>query len=105
MGSFCIGLFSPRGYPSRAQDLSAWDQHNPRIDECGNLHTRAIHTLSILSDIPNISIKKHDQQLTTLGYNKPKDYFGWVNSETTFENSTQWAVTSTRFHMRITFQI
>ena len=34
--------------------------------------------------------------------NKLKPYFGWVNVETikkTFENSTPWAVTSTRFPM------
>ena len=62
-----------------------------------------VHTLSILSDTPNISIKKHDQQPTSIDYNKLKPYFGWVNAETikkTFQNSTQWAVTSTRFPMR-----
>ena len=27
------------GYPSWAPDLSARDQHDPRIDECGNIHS------------------------------------------------------------------
>ena len=67
------------GYPSWAPDHSARDQHDPRIDECGNIHTRSMHTLSILSDKPTISIKKHDQQSTTIDYNKVKPYFGWVN--------------------------
>ena len=73
-----------------AHELSARDQHDPRIDECGNIHNRAIHTLSILSDTLTISIKKHDQKPTTIDYNKLKPYFGWVNAETikkTFENS------------------
>ena len=95
------------GYPSWAPDPSARDQHDPRIDECGNIHNRAIHTLSILYDRPTISIQKHDQQPTTVDYNKLKPYFGWVNAETikkTFENSTQWGVTSTRFPMRKHFK-
>ena len=86
------------GYPSWAPVPSARDQHDPRIDACGNIHSRVIHTLSILSDTPATSIQKHDQQPTTIEYNKLKPYFGWVNAETikkTFENSTQWAVTST----------
>ena len=36
-----------------------------------------------------------------------KTFFGWVNAETikkSFENSTQWAVTSTRFLMRKHFK-
>ena len=49
------------GYPSWAHDPSARDQHDPRTDECGNIHTRTIHTLFILSYTPNISIKKQDQ--------------------------------------------
>ena len=80
---------------------------NPRIDECGNIHNRAIHTLSILSDTPTNSTQKHDQQPRTIDYNKLKLYFGWVNAETTkktFENSTQWTVTSTRFPMRKHFR-
>ena len=88
------------GDPSWAPEPSAWDQHDPRIDECGNIHTRAIHTLSILCDTPSTSIQKHDQKPSTIDYNKLKPYFGWVNAETikkTLENSTQWAVTSTRF--------
>ena len=96
------------GYPSWTPDPSVRDQHEPRIDECGNIHNSTIHTLSILSDTPTIFVKKHDQQTTTIDYNKLKPYFGWVNAETikkTFENSTQWAVTSTRVPMRKTFQI
>ena len=50
--------------------------NDPRIDECGNIHYRTIHTLSILSDIPTIFVKKHDQQPTSIGYNKLKPYFG-----------------------------
>ena len=77
---------STHGYPSWAPDPSAREQN------------RAIHTLSILSDIPTSSVQKHNQQPTTIDYNKSKPYFGWVNAATikkTFENSTQWAVTST----------
>ena len=95
------------GYPSWAPHPSVRDQHDPRIDECGNIHCRVIHTLSILSDTPTTSIKKHDQQPTTIDYNKLKPYFGWVNVDTiknTFENSTQWAVTSTRYPMRKHFK-
>ena len=95
------------GYHSWAPDASVRDQHDPRIDECGNIHHRTIHTLSILSDIPTIFVKKHDHQPTSIDYNKLKPYFGWVNAETikkTFENSTQWAVTSTRFPMRKHFK-
>ena len=36
----------------------------------------AIHILSILSDTPNTSIQKHDQQLTAIDYNKLNPYFG-----------------------------
>ena len=85
------------GYPSWAPDPCVRDQHDPRIDECGNIHHRTIHTLSILSDTPDIFVKKHDQQPTTIDYNKSKPYFGWVNADTikkTIENSTQWAVTA-----------
>ena len=95
------------GYPSWAPDPSGRDQHDPRIDECGYIHTRTIHTLSIVSDKPTISIKNHDQQSTTIDYDKLKPYFCSVNAETikkTFENSTQWAVTSTRFPMRKHFK-
>ena len=49
------------GHPSWAPEPSARDQHDPRIDECGNIHRRVIHTLSILSDTPIISIQKHVQ--------------------------------------------
>ena len=80
------------GYPSWAPDPSVRDQHDQRIDECGNIHHRTINTLSIVSDTPTLFVKKHDQQSTTIDYNKLKPYFGWVNAETikkTFENSTQ----------------
>ena len=63
--------------------------------------------MSILSDTPTISILKHDLQPKTIDYNKLKPYFGWVNAETikkTFEKSTQWAVTFTRFPMRKHFK-
>ena len=92
-----------QGYPFWAPDPSAKNQHDSRIDECGNIHHRTIHMLSILSDTPSITVKKHDQQATTIDYDKLKPYFGWVNAETIqkiFENSTQWAVTSTRLPMR-----
>ena len=77
------------------------------MDGCGNIHSRSIHNLSILSDTHPTSIQKHDQQPTTIDYNKSKPYFGWVNADTikkTFENSTQWAMTSTRFPMRKHFK-
>ena len=48
-----------------------------------------------------------NQQPTTIDNNKLKPYFGGVNAETikkTSENSTQWAVTSTRFSMRKCFK-
>ena len=83
------------GYPSCTPDPSVRDQHDSRIDECGNIHHRNIHALSILS-------KKHDQQPTTID-----SYIGWVNADTvkkTFESSSQWAVTSTRFPMRKHFK-
>ena len=50
------------GYPSWAPVPSARDQHDPKIDECGNIHSRVIQTLSILSDTHITSIQKHDQQ-------------------------------------------
>ena len=95
------------GYHSWAPDPSVRNQYDPRIDECGYVHNKAIHTLSILSDTPTIFVKKNDQQPTTIDYNKLKPYFGWVNAETikkTFENPTQWTVTSTRFPMRKHFE-
>ena len=58
-----------REYPSWAPDPSVRDQPDPRIDECGNIHHRTIHTLSILSDTPNIFVTKHDQQPITKDYN------------------------------------
>ena len=33
------------GYPSWAPDPSVRDQHDPRIDECDNIHHRTIHNL------------------------------------------------------------
>ena len=65
-----ISYPSTHGFPTWAPDSSARDQHDPRIDECGNIHNRAIHTLSILSDTPTTSTQKHDQQPTTIDYNK-----------------------------------
>ena len=70
------------GYPSWVTDPSVRDQHDPRIDECGNIHNRVIHTLSLISDTPSTSIKKHDQQPSTIDYNKLKSYFGWANADT-----------------------
>ena len=64
------------GYPSWSPNPSVGDQHDPKIDECGNIHNRAIHTLSILSYTPIIYIQKHDQQPTTIDYNQLKPYFG-----------------------------
>ena len=109
MGSLCIGLLTSQylWIPSWAPDPSAMDQQDPRIDECGNIHNRTIHTLSILSDTPTTSIHKHHQQPTTIDNDKLKPYFGWVNAETikkTFENSTQGAVTCTRFPIRKHFK-
>ena len=95
------------GYPSWTPEPSAQDQHNPRIDECGNIHHRGIHTLSILSGVSNLIVHKHDQKPTTIDYTKSKPYFGWVNVDTIqkpFENTTQWATTSTRFPMRKHFK-
>ena len=106
MGSLCIGLF-PSLYSNWAPDPSARDQHDSRIDEYGNIHHRTIHTLSILSDTAMITVKKHDQQPTTIDYDKLKPYFGLVNAEIikrTFVNSTQWAVASTQFPMRKHFE-
>ena len=65
-----------------APDSSARDQHDPRIDECGNIHSRVIHTLSILSDTSTTSIQKHDQQPTTKDYNIIKPDLGWINADT-----------------------
>ena len=73
------------------------------IDECGNIISTDIHTLSILSDTPITSIQKHVQQPTTIDYNTLKPLFGWVTADTikkTFQNSTQWAVISTRCPMQ-----
>ena len=41
-------------------------------DECGDIHSRVINTFSILSDTPITSIQKHDQQPTSIDYNKLK---------------------------------
>ena len=85
------------GYPSWTHDPSVRDQHDPRIDECGNIHSTAIQTLFTLSDTPITSIQKHVQQPTTINYNELEPYFGWVNADTikkSFDKSTQWTVTS-----------
>ena len=55
-----------RGYPFWAPEPSARDQHDPRIDECGNIHHRSIHTHSILSRISTHIIQKHDQKPTDI---------------------------------------
>ena len=65
-----------RGYPSWVPDPSIRDQRDPRIDECENIHHRTAHTLSIPPDTPNIFVTKHDEQPTTIDYNKLKPYFG-----------------------------
>ena len=96
-----------RGYPSWVHEPSARDQHDPRIDECGNIHNRSIHTISILSGASNFTVHKHAQKPTQIDYIKLKPYFGWVNVDTvqkTFENTTQWATTPTRFPMRKHFK-
>ena len=59
-------------------------------------------SLSCIALISVSSVQKHVQQPTNIYYNRLKPYFGWVNAETikkTFENCTQWAATSARFHM------
>ena len=45
-------------------------QLGSNIDECCNIHDRAIHTLSILSDTPATT----DEQPTTIDYNKLNPY-------------------------------
>ena len=45
-----------KGYPSWVPEPSARHQHDPRIDECGNIHNRSIHTLSILSGASNFTV-------------------------------------------------
>ena len=95
------------GYPSWAPDPSVRDQHDPWIDECSNFQGRVVQTLSILSEEPFTSVQKHVQKPSPIEYNKLRPYFGWVNAHTikkTIENSTQWAVTSTRFPMRKHFK-
>ena len=90
------------GYLSWASNTSAQNQHDPRIDECWNFQGRVVQTFSLLSEEQITSVQKHVQQPTNIDYNKLKPYFGWVNAETikrTFENTTQWVVTSTRFPM------
>ena len=61
------------GSPSWAADSSARDQHDPRIDECGSIHSRAIHALSKFSDTHTTSIQKHDQLPKT----QVKTLFWW----------------------------
>ena len=55
-----------RGYPLWVPEPSARDQHDPRIDECGNIHNRSIHTLSILSGASNFTVHKHAQKPTQI---------------------------------------
>ena len=56
--------------------LQLGNQDDHRKDECGNIHHRSIHALSILSDTHTIFVKMHDPQPTTIDYNKLKPYFG-----------------------------
>ena len=44
-----LDYFHPNtcGFPSWVPDISTRNQHNPIIDECGIIHSRVIHTLSI----------------------------------------------------------
>ena len=60
--------------PSWSPDSSARDQHDPRIDEYGIIHHRIIHTLSIFSETSTTLVNKHNQQPTTIDYNKLKPY-------------------------------
>ena len=95
------------GYPSWAPDPSPRDQHDSRIDECGNFKDRVVQALSTLSEEPFTSVQKHVLRPTNIDYNKLRPYFGCVSADTikkTFEHSTQWAVTSTRFPHEKTFQ-
>ena len=96
-----------QGYPYWAPAPSARDPHDPRIDECGNFQNRVVQILCILSAEHITSVHKHVQKPTTISYNKLEPYFGWVNAQTikkTFENSTQWAIASTRFPTRTHFK-
>ena len=58
MRSICLDYVHPitSGYPSWVPDPSVRDQHDPRIDECGNFQNRIVWTLSILSEVPTISV-------------------------------------------------
>ena len=67
------------GYPSWAPDPSARDQHDPRIDECGNFEGRVVQTLFILSEEPITPVQKHVQKPSTIDYNKLRPYF-WLGS-------------------------
>ena len=90
-------------YPSCAPDRLASDQHDPLSDEHGTFQCSIVQTLSILSEEPITSVQKHVQKPSTIDYNKLRPYFGWFNADTikeTLDNSTEWAVTSTRFPMR-----
>ena len=90
-------------YLSCAPDPLARDQHDPLSDEHGTFQCSIVQTLSILSEEPITSVQKHVQKPSTIDYNKLRPYFGWVNADTiqeTLDNSTQCAVTSTRFPMR-----
>ena len=66
----CVLLTSPHEWdPSWAPDSSVRNQHDPMIDECGNIQSQVIHTLSFLSDTP-ITIQKHVLHPTTIHYNE-----------------------------------
>ncbi len=76
------------------------DQHDPRIDACGNYMDRHIQTLSIISGLPIHTIYKHVTKSDPVDFEALKPFFGWINVKTiknTFERTTQWATVSTRY--------
>ena len=83
------------------------DQHYHRNDECCIFPSKVVQTLSIFSVAPITCVQKYILKPSTIDYNKLILYFGWVNADTIkkiFENSTQWAVASTRFPIREQFK-
>ena len=88
---------------------------NKLFDEEDDLGTPTIPDLSLTSEDEEEEIKANNVwehaidvlfKLATL-HNEGKSLRKWVNADNikkTFENSTQWAVTSTRFSMRKNFK-